>query len=685
IAVRRVKPVALWSGVLPASREWRTIELDVPEFDGALRIMAVASGDGKFGSAERTTRVHDPIVLTPSLPRFLAPGDELEIPVAVYHGLGEAAPDTAAITVRAELDGPIRVAAGAESLSVAVAAGKEAVVVFGARAADSVGRAVVTLTGEAGGERAFVTTELSVRPPRPLETLARSGVLRAGEIATVPLWTDFFGGTQRVRIAVSALPVGQVAAALSYLLTYPYGCVEQTVSRCIPLLYFPEIAREVAPEAFGAEDALYFLNSGLDRILAMHIRGGGFSTWPGGTIADANPWATVYATHFLVEARKKDLVVPDRVLDDALEHLAKLARSPEGPGFDGWSAATLRSVRAYAAYVLALAGRPEKAVMERLRLADLEEMRLAARYHLAGAYGLTGNRAQMEDLLPATVADAPEERDTGFTFSSQARDGAVMLDVLATAAPDHRHVAALLEKLLGGAENGRWHNTQENGWALLALGKVIARLGGGDIAGEVRLGGEVLGAFGAEGIALEGGDAWAGGTVEIRTSGPGAAYWSVAHEGVPHGIDERDVTNGLVVSREYFTLSGEPLDVRSIPQGEVIVARLVLASTSGQVRNIVVADVVPAGLEIENPRLAERNLIPWSVRRPSLPVEYLDIRDDRLLLFTRADSTEREYYYTLRAVTRGRFALPPVKAEAMYDPAIVSVRGAGEIRVVAAD
>jgi uncharacterized protein YfaS (alpha-2-macroglobulin family) len=552
-------------------------------------------------------------------------------------------------------------------------------------AGDSIGKATFEFVGEGGGERLSVTTEMAVRPPRPFEVRVENGMLRQGEVARARLSTDFYPSTLRVEIVVSPLPVAQVASGLTYLLRYPYGCVEQTVSQCFPLLYFSEMAAELAPDVFGDSDALYFLNSGLDRILAMHIPGGGFSYWPGGNVASSNPWATVYATHFLVEARLKGLIVPDRVLDDTLDQLAKMARSPDGPGFQYWSKPRRDKARAYAAYVLALAGRPEKGVLEKMRHEELDRMPVSARYHLAGAYGLIGNQAQMHDLLPVSVVEGPKRRETGYTWYSRARQEAIMLDVLATVEPEHGHVSELLRKLLDRAENGRWHNTQENGWAFLALGKVIAGLGSVDVEGEIRVGGEVAAEFDREGQVVSGGVEWAGSEVEIRTAGNGFAYYSISEEGVPRGEEQRDVTNGLVVTREYLTLAGKPLDLQRIPQGEVVVAKISLASRSGSVRNVVVADLVPAGLEIENPRLMNRGGPRWTQSSSPLVREYLDIRDDRLLLFTRAESSERHFFYTLRAVTQGRFTLPPVKAEAMYDPSIVSIRGKGEIRVVATE
>ena len=125
----------------------------------------------------------------------------------------------------------------------------------------------------------------------------------------------------------------------------------------------------------------------------MHLPGGGFSFWPGGTTANSNPWATVYATHFLVNARLEGYVVADRVIDDSLDRLAAIARSPEGPEFRYSGQNRRLEVRAYATYVLALAGKPEKGAMENLRQDSLAQLPMSARYHLAGAYGLSGNKS----------------------------------------------------------------------------------------------------------------------------------------------------------------------------------------------------------------------------------------------------------------------------------------------------
>ena len=687
ISVKRVKPVALWSGIVEGSSEWITVRFDVPRFNGALRVMAVASTDDRFGSAESLIRVRDPIVLTPNLPRFLAPGDEFVLPVQVFNGIGGKGGASLPIDVALALTGPVDVVADDEQQNRITLPGEtEGVVYLRARAAAGVGKAEFEFTGSGGGEKVATGAEMAVRPPWPLESVVAAGVVHQGGSAEIRVSDRWYAGTDRVTIALSKLPVASFAASIPYLLRYPYGCAEQTVSRCMPLLFFSDMASRLTPDLFGEGDADYFVHSGIDKLAALWVPERGFAYWPGRSSVPDNPWSSVYATHFLVEASRAGYAVPHELLDGALDNAARIARSSGRWWVRGWDDWERLSARAYATYVLALAGRPERGAMDYLSRNELDGMTLGARAHLAGAYGHAGNRAKMDAILPAGVSagDDTSFRTTGRTWYSAARDYAIHLEVVAGVDPDHPHLPALLERLGAMAEGGRWTNTQENAFALLGLGKVV-RGGETDYAkGRVLLDGEEIGRFGEgeEEVVLRG-EGWSGRTIEIVADGPGLAHYSILDEGVPRSGREKPVNIGLTLSRTYLDADGNRVDPDRIRQGQVIVCRIALSSERGQVDDVVIADLVPAGLEIENPRLKDHATFDWVRSKRSLPVDYLDIRDDRLLLFTEATSEEREFFYGLRAVTAGDFVLPPVKAEAMYDPAVRSIRGEGRIRVVA--
>ncbi|MFH1277488.1 MAG: hypothetical protein ABIK65_03805 [Candidatus Eisenbacteria bacterium] len=195
--------------------------------------------------------------------------------------------------------------------------------------------------------------------------------------------------------------------------------------------------------------------------------------------------------------------------------------------------------------------------------------------------------------------------------------------------------------------------------------------------------GESVGEFGGERSLTVRGEDWDGRTVRIDAKGSGIAYYTVLAEGIPREGEEGPRRDGVFVERAYFDADGRPVDLLGIPQGEVIVCRLTVGSDRGAIRNVVVADLVPAGLEIENPRLMERQAFEWIKTENALRADYIDIRDDRLLLFTDADAERKCFYYGLRAVSVGSFTLPPVKAEAMYDPAVRGIGEGGEVRIVA--
>lgn len=688
LAVKRVQPLALWSGIMDGASEWRTVDFDLPRFNGAVRVMVVAAAGERFGSGAELMRVRDPIVLSPNLPRFLAPGDEISVPIQVYNGVTTDSGAALPIKIALQLDGPVELREGKREITINVLGGSEAVARFAVRATDEIGKAVFSFTAEGGGEQVSVSEEMSVRPPWPLETVARTGVVGQDDEAEVELTDRWYPGTGHVTVTVSPLPIAQFGTALPYLLGYPYGCVEQKTSRCFPLLYFAELARELAPEAFGEHDADYFVNSGIDYLAAMSLPDGGFSSWPGGGSTHPNPWGSVYATHFLVEASHHGYLVPEYVLTGALRHLSVLARGRYPRWRDRWPERAQLHTRSYATYVLALADQPERGAMDYLSQQALADLTTTARVQLAGAYGLLGNLEMLRQLLPAQPTPPPDRRDCGYTWYSRARDEAIQLDVLATVAPDHEHVPVLLARLAERARNGRWHNTQENGFALVALGKLIAAGVATPGSGEILVDGAVVATYGGiDGVVIRGRD-WPGQRVEIRATGPGAAYYSVLDAGVPRRGGETDVAEGLHVTRTYYDETGERLELDRIEQGQIIVCRLALSSEKGRIENVVIADLVPAGLEIENPRLVNRGGLPWideldRRKRKPLTRDHLEVRDDRLLLFTTATRDQRVFFYGLRAVTAGEFVLPPVKAEAMYDPDVRSVRGSGEVVIEA--
>lgn len=670
---RRVKPVAFWSGLIETDQRGRAqVQFDVPQFNGRLRVMAIAYDGDQFGHVEQDVIVRDEIVVTPTFPRFIGSGDSFTVPVSILNGTGQDATFTATL----QADGPVDFA-GEHTQAIQVANGREEVVFFPLKAAVALGKTTFTLMTEGGGAQTTETVEVSVRPGVPFTTIAGSGSVEAGEAAQFTLPSSFYEETANYELVVSALPTIQFSNSLQYLLQYPHGCVEQTTSRLFPLLAFNDLAQAIEPDLFAINSADYLLEEGIAKLERMQLPSGAFAYWPGGYYA--NTWGTLYAAHFLVEARKNGHVVANRVYDLMLDAIASIARDYRSVSQSSYTQS------AYAVYVLALAGRADKSTQLYLRNHALDQLQPSARYHVAGAFALSGDRATARQLLPASAIPptVSSTRETGGTFYSAPRAHAIMLDMLAEVDPGNAQVPALVQTLTQSANSGRWYSTQDNAYAFLALGKILRQQASTNYTGTVRVNGETLSTFDPTNHRFTSED-WTGQEISLELDGTGTAYYYWKAEGLPNTLTVPAYDNDLSVRRRFLYEDGSPItDLNAIPQGEVVVAEITVQALTEDLENVAVIDLLPTGLEIENPRLQSRRGIDWIGEDVYTPT-YMDIRDDRIIFYGDFyQGQTAKLYYALRAVTAGSFALPPIRAEAMYAPMKSSVSSSGRIRVQA--
>jgi uncharacterized protein YfaS (alpha-2-macroglobulin family) len=661
----RVKPVALWAGLIHLGSRGRTkIKLDIPEFNGKLRLMAVAFDGANFGNASQHVTVRDPIVLTPTFPRFVAPKDSFRIPVQVFNGTGKPAD----FQVTLKVTGAARINNPTTNLSVPDKG--EATAIFQVAAQEGMGTLKFSVTAEGNGESVKTEREIPLRPPVPLVSQTGSGVVTSKPVQ-LQIPANWLPGTETYQLTTSGFPTMQFGGSLQYLLRYPYGCIEQTTSQVFPLLYFKEMALAAEPKMFTNSTVEYFLEEGIQRISNMQLASGGFAYWPGG--AEPNAWGSIYVAHFLVEARKAGFSIPNRVYDKALGYL-------NDPGFSKNEFFYTNDLRTYALYVLSAAGQPDKSSMIYLKNNVLKEMSASNKYLLAGAFGLSGDLKTAQELLPVTIQPQSLPRETGGIFNSSVRTNAIILNVLAELFPQNPSVPVLAKWLADEVKSGHWGNTQENAWALLALGKALKKNPQAQFTGKILVDQKKYGEFGAESKTVTGAEL-GGKKIELVLEGTGPAYFYWQAEGIPRDLNIEESDHGLSVRRVLLNRDGKPLDYQQIQQGDLVVAQISMTALDKPLENVIVADLLPAGLEIENPRLESRADVAWIKDQAFLP-DYMDIRDDRLILFiTLPERSEQKFYYALRAVTAGQFTLPPIKAEAMYDPVYRSVASSGVVRV----
>jgi len=672
--IRRVEPVAFWSGVVTADADGKaTVTFAVPEFQGALRLMAVAQQGKQFGSAAQITRVRDPLVVLPTFPRFLSFQETVQIPVTVRNDTGKEG--NFAVTLAAE--GPVTIE-GDTTRTITVAHGKEQTLYFTLKSGDTFSDVRFTLTAEGNGETTKATTNLSLRADLPARTEEQAGNFTQPTTVLSPDGLEAFRPeTLRRELLISPLPLVQFSGQLRYLLHYPYGCVEQTTSSAFPLIYFGDLAKELDPELFAKTDPDVFVQEGIRRLATMQLQNGGFAMWPDSDTLQ--PWSSIYAAHFLVEARRAGHHVENFLYDRTLEFLTRETKANANPSWE-----ELQRV-VYALYVLARAGKADLGTMDFLREHQGKNLKPESRALLGAAYAATGNPQVIEDLTRGLEDAEQITRQTGGNFNSTIRNRALLLLAFLDAAPNDPRIAKLVQRLARDAQAGGEWTTQESAFTFVALGQFFKQQAQkAPYSGTVLVGDKAIGTFTNKTVTFT--DLQGTEPIKIRMDAgyeSGAAFYALRRHGIPTDATFRPEQAGVEVRRAFLTRTGGPLDLAAVAQGDLIVLKTQVRSLSGNVENMVIQNLLPAGVEVENPRLKSSETLPW-VTDANLDPTHLDLRDDRVLIFTDLPHNEwRTTYTLLRAVTPGTFRLPPVQVEAMYDPAIRATgeRGMIEIQV----
>ncbi len=677
LGVQRFKPVAIWSGIRKTnSRGEVEVTLEVPEFNGELRLMALAYKGDRFGSAQQAMKVADPVVLTAALPRFLTPGDSIIMPITAFNTTANA------VSLKFDVETSGGVSLETKPAVLSVDANQERAVPATLKATNQTGKATVKVRTSAMGEELETMTEIPVRPASPYLTESVFGYVDGGNAVSQDVGEAFVPESRRAYLSISPFPVANFARELKHLLGYPHGCLEQITSKAFPQIYLRDVAGLLAPSVLNTGSPTYFVNEAIGIITSLQTADGAFTYWPGGGYY--NDWSTVYATHFLFEARKAGYAVSDALMKPALDAVARIARSRRTQDYyvyENNKTAVHRIADksvVYALYVLAAAGMPDKAIMDFYR-SERYLLTTDTRYLLAGAFALSGDRRTYGDLLPPQFQMEDAVRTSGGWFDSPIRANAIILNVLLETDLNNPAIPRYMEYLGRHYQSNEWWSTQDDAFVLLAFGKAARMASGTKVEGTVKVG--------KKEYAYQGGtqrfdiDPF-GKTVALAMNGQGRVYYSLVTEGIRSDGAVHMEDRNLQVRREFLDRYGNLMNIGSVRQNELIVVRVTLNSSVDLLENVAVSDLLPAGFEVENPRLTEMTSYPF-IKNASRP-EYMDIRDDRINFYTsfRGGKRQQVFYYAVRAVTQGTFRYAPIVAEAMYDGAYYSASGQATIRVV---
>jgi uncharacterized protein YfaS (alpha-2-macroglobulin family) len=681
---KKVRLVDLFSGPVALNERGEAeISLAVPDFNGTLRLMAVVAAPDSFGSQDAETVVAAPLVAELATPRFLSIGDSATIALDLQNLSGAAK----SVKVSLSADQGLKIQNAERSADIKDQ--QKATLRFPVEAGTAFGLSEVKVNIAGPGIKLERSFALQVQAPTPQQQVLRRYTVAPGESVELKdaELSGFLRPTIESHVGISNRPPIDVRSAIHGLLTYPYGCAEQTTSTAYPHVFVDdEAARRFGLKPFSREQRADMLEKATGRLAAMQAPNGGFSLW--GNASDYEYWLSAYVSNFLLDAREQNFNVPAEMQKKAMDFLlkalqegvsglpsGKVAYNENSIWNDRHFAGSGRfTVLAYGGYVLA---RESKAPLATLRqLYDSRELAHSglALVHLGIALRLMGDEARGN----AAIAEGIKRpREAGYwwgDYGSALRDAALSYALL----DRHKLKPEGRENLLATISNemgrDRYISTQEK-LALFLVGRLFGPASeGGEWTATIEASGkeQKIATAGTLFRPVDPGDLAKG--FKLRNAHKEPLYVELAVSGNPTKMPAAK-SDLIALKRDFFAADGKPLPARALRVGETVIVRLT-AKTRLRVTNGLVVDRIPAGLEIENLNIVQGEGMGAVTIDGANPAEamndgrikHVEFRDDRFVAAVRFDYQPLTLFYRARVVTPGRFVMPPIYAEDMYRP-----------------
>jgi len=651
-------PVAYWSGIVDIGPQAKTFTYNVPDyFAGTLRVMVVATSPEAVGSAETKLNVRGPFVISPNVPTFVAPGDTFDVSVTVANNIAGSGPNAPVNLDMTTTEG-LEITQKPEA-TAGIAEGRDATFHWLLRAKDKLGNADIIVSASNGGESTSLASHLSIRPPVPYLTTLTSGYFKGGE-KQVPVARRLYPQFRKATALASPLPQGFTRGLGEYLEHYEYGCTEQLVSKAFPSLVSSDLMQQGLPHKEVAQKVAEILDVAATR----QSDDGAFGLWcaQSGLHFDVpSGWVML----FMTEAKEQGYDVPADMFTRGIGHLKQDAN---GTASDFWQART----QAFEIYLLARNGVVVTNALEHNR--RWFEANAANDWHDdiaavldASTYALLQNQDEADALLGKFHLRADRIRSYPWwdDFDDELDRSAEYIYLLSQHFPKRiksvtgDDLQALADPIMDGD-----YTTISAAQAILALqayGRLMKdRMVPGaveidQLANKVLTKLEVSPGFYPE--AKFGGDPDA--LVFKSTADVPGMFYQVVQSGFDRTVVTSPISDGIDVSREYRDAKGHP--VTGAKLGEELTVVLRFRAVAPEVSNVAIEDLLPGGFEIvEETARTGACSYGWG------HINYVDVREDRLLAFGDAGNYETTITYRIKATNRGSFMIPPPQAEAMY-------------------
>jgi len=697
---KRQPPVAFWSGIIDAGPAGKTLQYQVPDsFNGKLHIYAVAVTAGRIGVFDGGVESRGDLILSPNVPVSVSPGDEFLVSVSVFNnlrGAGGKAPVSLSMTPSKALT-----VVSAPKITLDIAQQQEAVAEFRIRANDVLGSADLKFVATTGDKQGKASDTVGIRPPVPFRTLLTAGKF-TGDSKTQEINRSLYAEKRKVEAGISTTPLVWAQGLSSYLGSYQYSCTEQLVSKGIPAMLLNS-QQDIAVTRSDFQKVVQTLRE-------RQNEDGSFGLWSANM--QVSPFASIYAIHYLLEAKDRGMAVPADMLNSANQWLQQYAVG----GSNGLSG--VRN-RAYAIYLLTRQGIVTSGMLATLQKElderyskqwpqDLTAGYLAASYKLMQQDALASKLLKQVDWasLKKWNRDAETYSMDDFYFDPTVQDAQM---IYLTSRHFADRVKGIPEKVLvklGETVSETRYNSLSAAYLIMGF-DAYGKAGGNDAAkltiAELTKGGASTALPLTGGIVKTGNVSINAAKLQFGKQSNLPAFYLLSENGYDKTPPTEKRADGLEISREFTTVDGKPLVSTKV--GEEFLVKLNFRSTDrDNASQIAIVDILPGGIEpvlnaraesapTEAPQYNEgeegysegtgeaANVSSWQAplgeaNYTTWQPEYADIREDRVVLYGTLGRNIGSFVYRVRATNAGKFQIPAPFAEGMYDRKLQG-RGAG--------
>jgi uncharacterized protein YfaS (alpha-2-macroglobulin family) len=651
-------PVVFWSNVLDSDTSMKQLTYPIPDyFNGSLRIMAVAVAAEAVGSAAKTTEVRGHFVINSNVPTFVAPGDTFEVAATVANNV-EGSGENAKVKITLTSSAQIKINEDANQ-TITIPEGQERSVHYKVKASALLGSAELTFSASNGNKSSKMSSTLSVRPPVAYMTDVSSGYTEDAK-KVLPISQTLYPEFRKVVMAVSRSPLILATGLNAYLSDYPYGCVEQLVSKAFMWL-------SMANQPWFATDSVNLhknIQQTIDMLTQRQMSSGAFNYWPEVGTTQSNDFASVYAMHFLTEAKTQTYSVPADVFSAGIGFLKDLATREVSNLADA-------RLHAYAIYVLTRNEIVTTNYLTNLLLyfeqhKEVKWQQDITSAYIASIYQLLKNSPEADKII-AYYQPQHELKDIeGADFYNINIANAQYIYLLSKHFPQRLANADMKLILpLVAALNNETMSTLLAGYASLALSQydayyTLASAAPAPIS---------INDMSATNDKYQQANISPGiKNVDIKNSDKKGYFYQLTQAGFNKTLPTKMLNQGIEVYREFKTLDNAELS--NVTLGDEIIVHIRARSLDNQYHaNIAIVDLLPGGFEVVRGSITVNNM------------DYTDVREDRVIFFAGLQAEANDIVYRIKPTSLGTFTVPPIFAMAMYNPMLKSLGTASNLTV----